>query len=154
MAYINSSGQISQGPGIGFGLMKITQTTKVTLTSAQLLTMFTTPVQILPAPPANSYFVVEEIVFQTFPTTTAYATGGAISLVYHGGSVSPHASSIPAATLISGTGTVNELPLPAAVVQIPVATGIDITNATAVFSLGTGTATVKITYHVGSSLLQ
>lgn len=147
MAYINASGALDNN----LGLLYRVQTAKVTLTSAQLLTMFTTPVAILPAPGALMYYVVRKIVIQTFPTSTAYATGGAITLVYHGGSVTPHGSNVPAATLISGTGTVNELPPNPATIQIPVNTGVDITNASAVFTLGTGTATVKIVFHVGSS---
>lgn len=147
MAYLNASGQLDNG----LGLISRLQVATVTVTAAQLNSMFTTPVQILPSPGVNQAYIVGGVTMQTKPTTTAFAAGGAINLVYHGGAVVPHASSVPAATLISGTGTVNQLPGIAAVIQIPSNAGIDITCATANFTTGTGVLVVKIRFNVIST---
>lgn len=133
MARINASGALVNG----LGPLDLIQTVAVTLTAAQIRGMSVTPVAILPAPPGGGVYVpIGGPTIQTLPGTVAFAGGGAISLVYHGGSISPHASSMPAATLISGTGTYNQLPGLAAVIQPPLNTGIDVTNATAAFTGG------------------
>jgi hypothetical protein len=56
--------------------------------------------------------------------------------------VTPHSSSIPAATINSATGTENVVPPPIGVIQAPAATGLSITNGTAAFASGTVIVTV------------
>jgi hypothetical protein len=110
--------------------------------------MYTTPVTVVPAPGAGLAIVNARIVLQTKNTATQYTGGGVITFVYHGGSINPHdaADSIAAAVMTSATGSVNQMAPISAAIQPPVNTGIDITNATAVFATGTGTAIVTVTY--------
>lgn len=145
MAYINATGQMDNQ----LGLLTRTQSAQVTLTSAQVLAMFATPVQILPAPGANLvYHVMGPISIQVKPGGTQFASGGVVTLVYHGGSINPHSSSIAAATINSATASNNLLPVPSAVIQPPSNTGIDITCATGAFTSGTGSVVVTIRFVV------
>lgn len=136
----NTTGGFSTGVG-----QRIT--TQVTLTAAQIIAMGTTPVSILGTPGANKVIIVEQILLQMKPTATQFTTGGAVTFVYHGGSVTPHAGNIPAATINSASASNNQLAPIAATIQPPTNTGIDITAA-GVFAVGTGTAVVTITYMI------
>jgi hypothetical protein len=122
---------------------------RVPLTAAQLEAMYAAPVSILPAPGAGYMIVVDQIELEIIAGGTAFTAGGAISLVYHGGSVSPHASSIPAADLTGASGTaIYQLPPITAVIAVPANTGIDITNATQAFASGNGSGIVLIQYRI------
>lgn len=121
----------------------------ITVTAAQVLAMFGTPVPLLLAPTANPIakriFLPTKIVVQVIPGTTQFASGGAVSFVYHGGAVSPVVT-LAAAQVNSATGTVNVLgPVSAAFVP-PLTTSIDITNATGAFTTGNGTLQVTFFY--------
>jgi hypothetical protein len=121
---------------------------QVTLTAANLIAMYTTPVSILPAPAAGIAIVVDAISFQMKPTATQFTGGGLVTLQYHGTAILPHGASdgVPATTVKSATGSFSQLSPVQAVIQPPTATGIDITNAGAAFATGTGTAVVTIWY--------
>lgn len=121
------------------------------VTSANILAMFTTPVNLIAAPPAGYAVIVNGVMFQMTRTATAYANGGVVNLVYTGGAVVPHSGSVPAAVITGGAGVVlnNNGPVSAANgIVVPTATGVDITNATAPFITGTGTMKVYIDYAV------
>lgn len=123
-------------------------TTTVNLTSANILNMSGTPVQILPAPPAGQVYIIQDILFEMTTTSTQYANGGAVSFVYHGTTVPVHAGVIPASVVTAGAGTSNTW-LGGAVAPngtTVTSAGVDITNITAPFITGTGTAKVQITY--------
>lgn len=124
----------------------ILQKAVVTLSTANITGMNGTPVSILPAPGARMVILVDSIHLQTNPGATQFTGGGAVTLQYHGTTTDPHSSNIPAATINSATASNNLLPPPTAVVQVPTNTGIDITNATAAFATGNGTAIVTIWY--------
>jgi hypothetical protein len=120
----------------------------VTLTAAQIIAMKTTPVSILAAPAAGIAIVVDSLLFQMKSTATQFTGGGLVTFIYHGTSilVTGSADGVPAATVNSATASNNLLSPVQAVIQPPAATGVDITNATAVFATGTGTAVVTIWY--------
>lgn len=129
------------------GLLERMQTVTVIVTAAQIKTMFTTPVSILPTPPGPPcFYEVHAVSMQTKPGTVNFTGGGTVNLVYHGGAVVPHASTVPAATITSGTATNNVLPPVSSVIQPPKNVGIDITNATAVFAAGNGTLAVTVDF--------
>ena len=128
-------------PGL---LQKIT----VVLTAAQIEAMNGAPVNIIPAPLAGQVVVPDQFVIQTKPGGTNFTGGGAVTFQYHGTSVNPHAGNLAAATVNSGTASVNVLAPPSAGYQPPAATGIDITNATAAFATGNGTLVVTAYYSV------
>jgi hypothetical protein len=142
----NTTGGLLLGPASLSAPVVLTAT--VPLTSAMILAMGTTPQTILATPGANKALIIYQIVLQTKPSGTAYANGGVTTFVYHGGSITPHGSNIPAATIISGTGTLNVLPPNPGVIQPPTNTGLDITTASAAFITGTGTGIVTVQYSV------
>ena len=128
-------------PGL---LQKIT----VVLTAAQIEAMNGAPVNIIPAPLAGQVVVPDQFVIQTKPGGTNFTGGGAVTFQYHGTSINPHAGNLAAATVNSGTASVNVLAPPSAAYQPPAATGIDITNGTAAFATGNGTLVVTAYYSI------
>jgi len=122
---------------------------QVTLSTANLEAMHGTPVSILPAPGAGIALVPDYTLFQMKPGATQFTAGGLVTFVYHGTSIDIHgaADGIPAATVNSATGSNNLLSPVQAVIQPPANTGIDITNATAAFATGNGSAVVTIGYY-------
>lgn len=123
----------------------------VAITSANILAMNATPVNVIAAPPAGYALVVNNILVTITRTATAYANGGVVTFVYTGGAVAVHAGSITAATITGGAGTVLNQLGPAVQANasiVPTATGVDITNGTAAFITGTGTAVVRFSYSV------
>lgn len=132
------------GDGIGFR-------STVNLTSAQIIAMNATPVSVLPAPGAGLALIIESILFEMTTTSTQFTGGGVVTFPYHGGAVATHAGSVPAATVTTTAGTTNTL-LGGAVAAngtvVPANTGVDVTNATAAFAAGTGTAKVQVKYRI------
>lgn len=123
----------------------------VALTAAQIIAMEATPVSVIAAPGAGLAIVVDSILFEMTTTSTQFTGGGAVSFVYHGGSVAVHAGSIPATVVTTTAGTSYTVLGPAVATNgttVPANTGVDITNATAPFAAGTGTAKVRIRYHI------
>lgn len=126
-------------------------TKMVNITSANILAMFATPVNVLAAPPAGYALIVHNVLWIIVRTATAYANGGVVTFVYTGGAVAVHAGSITAATITGGAGTVLNQLGPAVAANgsiVPTATGVDITNATAAFITGTGTAKAFFSYSI------
>ncbi len=121
------------------------------VTSANILAMNGAPVTLIAAPPAGYCVIVYSILFEMVTTTTQYAGGGAVSFVYHGGATAVHSGSIPATVINAGAGTSLTLlgsPSASNGTTVPTATGVDITNATAAFTTGTGTAKAFIAYSI------
>ena len=130
---------------------QLAQYAVVSLNSTALLGLHTTPFSILAAPGTGFTYVVDNIVFEMNATSTAYAAGGAVTFVYHGGSTVVHTGSV-AASIITATGpTTTFTQLGPAVVAggttLATNTGIDATCATS-FTTGTGTAKVYIAYTI------
>jgi hypothetical protein len=123
--------------------------TRVAVTAAQLIAMYTTPVVILPAPALGIGLVIDKILFEMTTTATAFSGGGVVTFQYgvtaHGAGTGVHAGAIPAATVTAGAG-VSATALWAA--SGTSASGVYISNATGVFAAGTGTAIVVISYDV------
>lgn len=123
----------------------------IPVSSANILAMNGAPVSLVAAPPAGFSLVVDSILFEMITTSTQYAGGGVVSFPYHGGSVNTHTGTIPAAVVTAAAGTTLTLLGPATGANgstVPTATGIDITNATAAFTTGTGTAKVIMDYRI------
>lgn len=121
--------------------------TVVTLTAAQLIAMGTTPVALLPAPGAGKTIVVKRVMVRMTRTATAFTSGGAISFQYHTGPIAV-TNTVPAAVVTGAAGTVDVVR--GGIDAAPTAQNdsIEITNATAPFATGTGTAKVFIWYSV------
>jgi hypothetical protein len=132
---------------------QLVQLAIVPLSAAQIIAMGTTPVLILAAPGAGKVIVVDEILVQVKRTATAFTGGGAISFTYHTTTTSVvHGGSIPASVVTTGGAGSAQSGLWAQSgtngLIMPANEGIDITNATAAFAAGTGTAQVWIWYSV------
>src|SRR5216683_3942034 len=80
-------------------------TVQVSLSSAQILALFTTPVTLVGAPGAGKVIVVEHIILKMITTATAYATGGALEFRYTDGSGAKVSADIAAAVVTAGAGT-------------------------------------------------
>lgn len=124
----------------------------VSMTASQLFGMFTTPFSLLPAPGAGFAILVDQLTFEMTATSTAFAAGGAVSFVYHGGAVSPVTGTVLAAVVTTATpGTTQTLlgpPVATNGITVPANTGIDITNAGGAFTTGTGSARVHLRYRI------
>ena len=129
------------------------QTATVSLSAANIIAMNATPVSVLAAPGAGKAILVESILFEMTRTSTAFTGGGALNFQYHTTTTSvPHSGTI-AATLVTtgGAGSAQTWLGPNVGTNglvIPANEGIDITNATAAFAAGTGTAKVFLKYRV------
>lgn len=139
---IDKNGNVARGiPSIGFAV-------QVAITSAQLLAMSAAPVSVLAAPGAGIAIIVDYIFFEMKRTATAYANGGTVQFQYHTATTVVHQGVIPAArlTTAAAANTVDGLwaASPTNSLVCAINDGIDITNNTAPFITGTGTAIVTI----------
>lgn len=126
----------------------------VALTAAQLIAMYTTPVEVVAAVPGMS-IIVDSVDFDITRTATAFTGGGVVAVQYgttaNGGGTATTAT-IAAATVTGAAGRTVTARIP--VVQSDIASasivGISlcISNATAAFAAGTGTASVTVSYHL------
>lgn len=152
IAQIDANGNFAQS-----GVLGAVQAVKqVTLTAANLIAMYTTPVAIVPAPGAGVALVVSQILFQLKATSTAFSGGGIVVFQYdttaHGAGTLVHAGSIPATVVNAGSAGSTVTGLWAASgsngLTVPANKGIYISNQTGVFAAGTGTAIVTISYDI------
>ena len=133
---------------------EVTDTT-VTLTAAQVNTMFTTSVPLLPAPGVGSFYVVQQAILVNENGGTAWTSGGAITIGYSSANPgSPNALTATIAATFLTTPVVKQI-ITLAGAQIASAAestvdnlGIYISNATGVFATGTGVVKVRLLYTV------
>jgi hypothetical protein len=122
----------------------------LTLSSAQLASMFTTPISILPAPTPNRALIPFYCTFVMYAGSVAFTGGGAVNLQYHTNtSIAPFASTVPASVVTEATpGTYPYYLDPTAGFAPPLVDGIDVTNASAPFAAGNGSAKLYVSYIV------
>ena len=129
----------------------VQQVAQMTLTAAQLIAMKNTSQNIIPAPGAGKVIIVDAILFQFKNGGNVFTGGGAISFVYHGTAVTPHTGTVAATVLTTNAPDVQYLGpnvTGAIDLQSEINLGLDITNATASFAAGNGSAIVTIWYSV------
>lgn len=122
-----------------------------TLTAANIIAMNGTPITILAAPGTGKALIPALIMFEMTTTSTAFTGGGAVEFYYHGTTTNVVTGTIPASVVTAAAGTSYTLLGPAAATNgttVLANTGIDITNATAAFAAGTGTAKIEILYNL------
>lgn len=123
---------------------------QVVLTSAQILALHTTPINIIPAQGAGTLIIVGSV---TYKGTGAYTNAGGSGLVYHGLALAADNSFLlPANPWINGVKFAAGLDLTAAAANVSVQTalglGVDISGVAADPTVGVTPATVTATYKV------
>lgn len=124
-----------------------------TLTKVQIEALYTTPVQILPAIPGYAY-IINFFGLQSIFNTTAFTAGGALYLTYGSHPHDPTTgatTNIPATVINAGASSygtaLNSMGAADIVTKVAmVGAGIYLTNDTAVFATGDGTAAYDIDY--------
>lgn len=125
----------------------------VALTASQLQTMYTTPVQIVPAITGKA-IIIDSMEFDITRTSTAFTGGGVVAVQYDltaNGAGTATTATIAASVVTGSTGRSITSRIPVNLSDVASAAiigiGLYISNQTAVFAAGTGTAVVKVKYH-------
>jgi hypothetical protein len=124
------------------------QSVTVPLSSAQILALNGTAVTLIPAQGANVLVVVDQIIFEMTTTATAYANGGTVNFTYNtSGGASVTQAGIAAGVITAGAGvTYNTVFPPTSALVIPLNASVVVSNATAPFITGTGTARIYVKF--------
>lgn len=128
----------------------------VALTAANLIAMYAAPVVILPAQGAGKSIIVTRLAFTITRTSTAFTGGGAAIFQYgttvNGGGTQALDSTLASTVITGAAGTTVTARNGAVISDLAAATiqnaGLYISNATAAFAAGTGTAAVDVWYVV------
>jgi hypothetical protein len=120
---------------------------KVNLTSAQILALSATPVQLIAAPGSGYVITLHKANLRMAPSGTAYANGGNTVIQYKTGTVA--ATNVIANTVINAAGTTVSNTIRNGIDVAAVANSdLEITNAAAPFITGTGIAQVQLWYSI------
>lgn len=130
------------------------QVVSTNLTAAQIIAMYTTPVQVVAAVLGKA-IIVDSVEFILTGTATQFTGGGVVGVQYkntaNGAGQLTHAS-IAASVVQNATAKIYCKRIPIDLSAIATANingaGLFISNATAVFAAGTGTAVVVVRYHL------
>lgn len=155
IAQWDASGNIAQS-----GVLSSVQAVKmVSLTAANIIAMYATPLLCIAAPTAGTGIIVDQIIFQMTATANAFTSGGVVTFQYastaHAGGTLVNTGSVAASVVTAGSAgkTLTILgPLNGASgLLVPTdgtnaVSGLYISNATGAFATGTGTAKVWIYY--------
>lgn len=120
------------------------QLATILISSTTILNMNAAPVTVL-AGVAGKTIIVNRALLRTSVTSTHYAAGGAIGLVYET-SGNAATGTIPASVIAASTNA--EGIMSGISVVSAQAKGIQITNATGAFTTGTGTGTLYLWYQL------
>ena len=129
------------------------QSVEVELTAAEIIALYTTSIEIVPAVAGKS-IILDSFVFDLTGTATQFTGGGVVNLQYgdtaNGAGTTLHAD-IAAAVVTGATARTQTLRIPKDLSSIATASitnvGVYIGAKTAVFATGTGTAKVIVNYH-------
>lgn len=128
---------------------------QVTLAASDIIGMYAAPVQIVAAAGDSKSIVVTRAVFTITRTSTAFTGGGAVIFQYgntvNGGGIQALDSTL-ASTVITGSAATTISVRNGAVISDSTSTnhtgvGLYISNATAAFAAGTGTAVVDVFFY-------
>lgn len=124
---------------------------RFSITAAQLIAMFTTPVALFPAPGAGKYIDIISVNVEYKYGTAQYTGGGALQLSYGAGVTTPATATI-AGTFLTGP-VANQVIKVAGALASALASAVNnvavnLTNATAVFAAGDGTVDLIVNYRI------
>lgn len=126
----------------------------IPLSAAQIIAMYTTPVQLIAAPGSGHFISVVKANFSITRTSTAFTGGGAAIIQYDStanGAGTQACDSTLASTVITGSAGLSNSIRNGAIISDSAGLdnkGLYISNATAVFAAGTGTAVADVWYTV------
>lgn len=130
--------------------LDVIQHVSIPVTSANILAMYATPVQLIAAGGANTNIIVHKVMFTMTSTATQYAGGGVLEFqignTIHGAGTATTAT-VAAAVVNATAGTSYSTVIPVSYTGTS-ATGLFISNQTAAFTTGTGTAVVDVWYSI------
>jgi hypothetical protein len=136
--------------------LDVVQVATVTLSNAQILGLYATPVQLIAAPGSGKLIIIDDIIWDIAYATAQFAAGGAIAAQYgntiHG--AGPAASNTLAAATLNGVAASGYLSESGAGGVLNAAasgslnTAVYLSNATAAFTTGGSTATLYVRYRV------
>lgn len=125
--------------------MKLNAVT-INLSAADIIAMYTTPVTVLAAPGSGKAIVVDRFVFNFDYGTTQFTGGGNITLKYSGGAtITSTMANTKVQAASDSIATVGAL---ATEVTVSSNTAVQITNASAAFAAGDGTAKLTVYFSV------
>jgi hypothetical protein len=128
----------------------------VSLSAAEIIAMYTTPKVLIAAPGAGKSIIVAKVALTMTRSSTAF-TGGAAAIVQYdstaNGAGTQALDSTIAATVVTGSAGTTVTVRNGAVISDLASTsiqnkGLYISNGTAGFAAGTGTASVDVWYYV------
>jgi len=129
-------------------------TKTVSLSAANLIAMYATPVVVV-APIAGFNIVVDSVDFDITRTATAFTGGGVVAVQYAAtanGAGTATTATIAATVVTGAAGRTVTARIPVVLSDVATASitgiGLYISNQTAAFAAGTGTATVTVKYHL------
>jgi hypothetical protein len=125
----------------------------VTLSSSDIQTMYTTPVQLIAAPGSSKVISLDDVVFYLSYGTATYAGGGTVELNYDTDGTQLLGTTNVASCITTSSSNVqkgNILPISTSTFNITVGINkaIVITNNTGVFTTGDGTLKVFLKYRI------
>ena len=126
----------------------------VPLTAAQIIALYTTSVEVIPAVAGKS-IILDSFVFDLTGTATQFTGGGVVNLQYdstaNGAGTTLHAD-IAATVVQNATARIQTIRIPKDLSSIATTAitgkGVYIGAKTAVFATGTGTANCIVQYHL------
>ena len=126
----------------------------ISLTAAQLISFYTTSIEVIPAV-AGKAIIMDSMEFDLTGTSTQFTGGGVVNLQYastaNGAGTTLHAD-IAASVVTGATARVITVRIPKDLSAIATASitgiGVFIGCKTGVFATGTGTAQVRVKYHL------
>lgn len=130
------------------------QTLTVAVPNAQVLTLNTVGVPLLPAPGAGNLYEIDRLWIECVSSTPAFTGGGNLTAAYGTQAAQTAATVVIAATVFTGSATVAQigsaLPVTPAVgaSSVLLNKAVGLYAATADFAAGGGSAIVKVSYRV------
>lgn len=127
------------------------QSVSIALSSAQILGMYVTPVQVTTPAVAGKSILPLYWLLRMVRSATAYASGGNVQIQYGNtgsGGGTAQGNTLSSSVITGGAGTVDTFVPALAATNITTTqnSNIFVTNATGAFTTGTGTATLVLWY--------